>query len=297
MNRPLANGIITALATPFRENEIDFQSLDRLLQWQLHNSVDALLISGTTGESPTLGEEEYEQLIDHTLQFIAGRIPVYVGTGSNCTKTCIRRTKLAKRLGADAALIVAPYYNRPTQHGLLAHFSAIADAVQMPIILYSIAARCAVEIAVETICELRETYGHICGLKDCECDWFSRLWQLRNFLGNSFCIYGGNDSATLPFLAAGGDGMISVASNCFPFAMKQLFAQIRQMNLPAAQEQWKQLSPWISLLSCETNPVPIKFLLHLQKLFDSPSVRLPLVELSAENRRRLECAYEEPLPQ
>ncbi|MDR1437508.1 MAG: 4-hydroxy-tetrahydrodipicolinate synthase [Puniceicoccales bacterium] len=293
MDKNLPRGTVTALATPFTADgdRIDFPSLDRLLQFQLDRCVSALVVAGTTGEGSTLAHGEYAQLLVHVRQFVHGRVPIYAATGSYCTKACVERTQLAESLGVDGVLIVAPYYNKPTQRGIFSHFSAIADAVHLPIILYSIKSRCAVAIEVDTICELYEKYPHICALKECESDCFARISRLRIALGNQFRLYCGNDELLLPFLSIGGDGAISAASNSFIGEMKALCDDAFLQNFHSAAERHWKLFPWFQLLSCETNPSPIKFMLHLRGLFTNPTIRLPLVELSPENKRRMENVH------
>jgi 4-hydroxy-tetrahydrodipicolinate synthase len=208
-------GTYTALVTPFVQDQLDEEAFARLIEKQLAGGVTGVVPVGTTGESPTLNNEEHHRVIELAVKTVAGRCKVIAGTGSNSTLEAVNLTIEAERLGADAALVVAPYYNKPTQAGLLAHFGAIASAVKIPIMLYSIPGRCGIEIGVETVATLAQRHSNIVALKESGGS-VERVSQLRAALPGSFDILSGDDSLTLPFMSLGACGVVSVASNLVP---------------------------------------------------------------------------------
>ncbi|WP_018290966.1 4-hydroxy-tetrahydrodipicolinate synthase [Verrucomicrobium sp. 3C] len=279
-------GVYTALVTPFRGDVVDDEALKRLVEAQIEEEVAGLVPVGTTGESPTLTHEEHVRVIAKTVEFTAGRAMVLAGTGSNSTSEAIELTRAAKEVGADGALLVAPYYNKPSQAGLFAHFSAIAQSTRLPLVLYSIPGRCGVEIAVETVLALSREHKTIVGLKEAGGS-VDRLSQLRQVLPDDFALLSGDDSLTLPFLSVGAAGVISVASNLLPRAVVDLVRAFLSGDVQEAERLHRRLYPLFRDLFVETNPVPIKTALSLRGWMTS-DVRLPLVPLQPSNQARLE---------
>ena len=281
-------GAHTALVTPFRNNRLDEAAFTQLIEAQIANGITGIVPVGTTGESPTLSHEEHHRVIELAVKAAAGRCKVIAGTGSNSTEEAIALTREAEKAGADAALIVAPYYNKPTQEGLFRHFQAIAQATKLPIILYSIPGRCGIEIAIETVRRLAAACPNIVAIKEAGGS-VDRVSQLRQALNTTtFEILSGDDALTLPFIAAGAVGVISVASNIIPREVSQLVSAAlagRPTEALTLHERWY---PLFRDLFIETNPVPIKASLALQGRI-APEIRLPLCEMSEENTRKLKA--------
>jgi 4-hydroxy-tetrahydrodipicolinate synthase len=278
-------GTYTALVTPFKNGAFDREAFESLIESQISGGVEGIVPVGTTGESPTLSHEEHSQVIERAIQLANGRCRVIAGTGSNSTMEAISLTREAERLGADAALLVAPYYNKPSQEGVYRHYRAIADAVGIPIILYSIPGRCGIEIAVETVARLATDCANIVGIKEAGGS-VERVSQLQQALPADFEILSGDDSLTLPFLSAGGVGVISVASNLLPRQISALVRAWREGRVEEAVEAHRQYYRLFKDLFIEPNPVPIKYALSLSNAM-SPEVRLPLCEMSAANKEKL----------
>jgi 4-hydroxy-tetrahydrodipicolinate synthase len=280
-------GTFTALVTPFQNDHIDEPAFERLVESQIEAGISGVVPVGTTGESPTLDHAEHARVIELAVKAARGRCKVIAGTGSNSTSEAVSLTQEAERLGADAALLVAPYYNKPSQEGLARHFRKIAEGTKLPLILYSIPGRCGIEIAVETVARLARECSNIVAIKEAGGS-VERVSQLRAALPESFEILSGDDSLTLPFMAAGGVGVISVASNLIPrqvaalvqAALRGDFAQARCLHL--------QYYALFKDLFVETNPVPIKAAMAMAGL-TRPDVRLPLCEMSEANRAKLEA--------
>jgi 4-hydroxy-tetrahydrodipicolinate synthase len=274
------------LVTPFAVGRLDEAAFERLIENQIAGGISGLVPVGTTGESPTLDYAEHHRVIELTIKVARGRCPVIAGTGSNSTAEAISLTQEAERLGADAALLVAPYYNKPSQEGLYQHFKAIAQATKLPIILYSIPGRCGIEIGVETTARLAREFPHIVGIKEAG-GTVERVSQLRLALPETFDILSGDDSLTLPFISVGAVGVISVASNLLPREVGDLvkaalagdFAQARSLHL--------KYYPLFKDLFIEPNPVPAKYALSLLGQM-SPEVRLPLSPMESTAAVRLE---------
>jgi 4-hydroxy-tetrahydrodipicolinate synthase len=280
------SGVYTALATPFREGRIDRESLARLIEHNIDGGVAGLVPVGTTGESPTLTHEEHREVIRLTLEIADRRVPVLAGTGSNCTAEAISLTQEAEKLGAEAALLVAPYYNRPTQEGLFLHYQAVAKAVSIPVVLYSIPGRCGVEIAVPTVARLAAACPNIRCLKEAGGS-VERINQLKAALPEEFVLLSGDDSLTLPFLSAGAQGVISVASNLVPGVVSELVNAWIAGDTARAMELHQQYYPLFRDLFVESNPVPVKHALVQSGIIASPEVRLPLAPLSEPARATL----------
>jgi 4-hydroxy-tetrahydrodipicolinate synthase len=280
-------GTFTALVTPFKNDHVDEPAFARLIEGQIAGGVTGIVPVGTTGESPTLTHEEHIRVIELGVQTAKGRCKVIGGTGSNSTAEAVSLTREAERVGCDAALLVAPYYNKPSQEGLFRHFVKIAEATKLPLILYSIPGRCGVEIAVETVKRLAATCPNIVAIKEAGGS-VERVSALRTVLPEEFDILSGDDSLTLPFMSAGARGVISVASNLVPKAVSEMV----QAALDGRYEDARRLHfHWYALfkdLFIEPNPVPAKTALALRGEM-SPDVRLPLCEMSEPNRRKLEA--------
>ncbi len=284
---PPFSGTYTAIVTPFKDGQVDTPALERLIQAQIRGGVDGIVPVGTTGESPTLSFEEHIEVIRLAVQFARGKIKVIAGTGGNSTSEAIYLTRAAEEAGADASLQVAPYYNKPTQEGLFQHFRAVARATRLPILLYSIPSRCGVEIAVETVQRLARECGNIVGLKEAGGN-VDRVSQLRAALGPGFTILSGDDALTLPFLAVGAHGVISVASNVIPRAVARLVGAYRRGQPALALRLHAQYYPLFRDLFIETNPAPVKAALAMLGQIQE-ELRLPLVPLGPANRAKLEA--------
>jgi len=275
-------GTYTAIVTPFKNGKIDEAALGRLIRGQIQGGVDGIVPVGTTGESPTVDYEEHVYIIALAIKFSAGKVKVLAGTGGNSTAEAIWLTQEAERLGADGSLQVAPYYNKPTQEGLFQHFRAIARKTKLPIVLYSVPSRCGVEIGVATVKRLASDCKNIIGIKEAggSCD---RVGQLRGALGPKFEILSGDDSLTLPFMAVGAQGVISVASNVVPREVSQMVNASLSGNGRKAQQLHQKLFPLFKDLFIETNPIPVKAALAMLGRIQE-EYRLPLVPMAAKNR-------------
>lgn len=280
-------GTYTAIVTPFRDGQLDEAALTRLVKNQVRAGVDGIVPVGTTGESPTLDYDEHHRVIELAVQAAAGKVTVMAGTGSNSTTEAIGLTLGAERVGADAALLVAPYYNKPTQEGLFQHFKAIANETKLPLVLYSIPGRCGVEIGVDTVQRLAAACKNIVGIKEAggSCD---RVSQLRAALGPKFAILSGDDSLTLPFMSVGANGVISVASNVIPREVSAMVRAFAAGDLKKATQLHTRYYPLFKDLFVETNPVPVKAALALRGEIEA-EYRLPLVELSAPSLAKLKA--------
>ena len=283
------NGVFTALVTPFRNGEVDVEALEGLVEFQIAQGIHGLVPCGTTGESPTLSEEEDRLVIETVVRVANGRVSVVAGTGSNNTASAIKYTKMAEEVGADGSLQVAPYYNKPTQEGLFRHFAAIAESTSLPLVLYNIPGRTSVTIASETIAQLAEI-PNIVGIKDSTLS-MNMVSDIRRLCGEDFDILSGDDPMTLPLMALGGVGVISVASNVAPGAVSDLVNAMNSGDLARGRELHYRLLPLIRALSVETNPIPVKAAASLLGLC-SDELRLPLVPMSGENLRRLQEVME-----
>ena len=279
-------GSYTALVTPFRRGAVAFDELRKLVEFQIKSGIDGLVPVGTTGESPTVTHEEHLDLIRCTIEAARGRVPVIAGTGSNSTHEAIVMTKVAAEAGADGMLLVAPYYNRPTQEGLFRHFSALADVTDKPLVLYSIPGRCGVEISVSVIERLRAKYPHVAHVKEAGGS-VDRVDQIVQALGDSVTVLSGDDSLTLPFMAVGAKGVISVVSNYFPREVTKLAALALAGEYAKARALHRRLYPLFKTFFIESNPSPIKFAMARAGLIGSDEVRLPLCPLSDANRKTL----------
>jgi 4-hydroxy-tetrahydrodipicolinate synthase len=279
-------GTHTALVTPFTDDHVDEAAFERLIEAQVAGGVSGIVPVGTTGESPTLSHAEHMRVIELGIQAAAGRVKVIAGTGSNSTREAVTMTEEAEQLGADGALLVAPYYNKPSQEGLFRHFARIAEGTKLPLILYSIPARCGVEIGIETVARLAEKFSNIVAIKEAGGS-VERVSAIRSATPPAFEILSGDDSLTLPFMAAGAVGVISVASNIIPAKVAALVNAALAGDYAKARGFHFQLYTLFKDLFIEPNPTPIKHALALQGRM-SGEVRLPLCEMASTTAAKLE---------
>ena len=284
-------GTFTALVTPFRDSGIDVSAFEELIEAQINAGITGVVAVGTTGESPTLSGDERAQVIRLAVARANKRCLVLAGTGSNSTHHAIAETRTGEKLGVDAALLVAPYYNKPSQEGLFRHFKAIADGTSLPIMLYNIPGRCSVDILPETVERLAKECRNIVSIKEASGS-VERVGELRRRLPEAFTILSGDDSLTLPFMAVGAAGVVSVASNLFPSEVCALVRTCGAGDLKAAERLHRKFLPLFKDLFIEPNPVPVKTALGWRGAM-SPEVRLPLVEMSEANQTRLRKTLED----
>lgn len=285
-------GSIVALVTPFtKKGEVDEAALKNLVAFHIKNGTDGLVPCGTTGESATLNYEEHERTIEICVKAAKGKVPVIAGTGSNSTQEAIDMSRFAKKVGADGLLLVSPYYNKPTQKGLYLHFKAIADAVDLPIILYNIASRTAVNIEPETVARLVSDCKNIVGIKEASgsLDQMSRIIAL---CGKKLTMLSGDDSMTLPLMAIGGEGIISVVANIIPKDVKAMVHAFGSGDIKEARRLHYKMLPLIKAVFIETNPIPIKTAMGLLGMCE-PSLRLPMCEMMPQNLEILKKALKD----
>jgi len=275
-------GAHTALVTPFKDGALDELALTALIESQIQGGISGIVPVGTTGESPTLSHEEHRRVIEIAVKVAAKRVLVIAGTGSNATSEAVELTVEAEKLGADAALVVAPYYNKPSPEGLYRHFKKVADAVTIPILLYSIPGRCGIEIPVSVVARLAADCPNVVAIKEAG-GMLERVHELRAALPESFQILSGDDALTLPFMVAGGVGVISVASNIIPADVEELVQSFLRGDLSKTEELHARYAPLFHDLFIESNPVPIKTALAAKRIC-LDDVRLPLCEMSQSNK-------------
>ena len=278
-------GSNVALITPFKDNKLDKEAYVKLIHFHLENGTHGLVPAGTTGESPTLNHEEHEKVIELCIKESNGKIPVIAGTGSNSTEEAISLTKHAEKVGANGALIVTPYYNKPTQAGLFAHYSELVNVSSKPIIIYDIPGRSVIGMTDETMAKLAE-YELIVGVKDATAD-LGRPTRLLNVINENFIQLSGEDGTALPYLAAGGHGCISVTANIAPKLLSRMHNAWKQGDIKTAQDINQKLMPLHDALFCETSPGPLKYAASLLNICESDT-RLPIVEIASESKIRVE---------
>lgn len=287
----MIHGSIVAIVTPFKNGKIDERSLLDLIEFQIENGTHGIVPCGTTGESPTLSHEEHEYVVELTVKAVKKRVPVIAGTGSNSTQEAIRLTKFAEKVGANAALIVVPYYNKPTQEGLYLHFKQIASQVKIPVILYNIPGRSGVNMNPETIARLARDCKNIIGVKEAS----GSLQQASKILylcGMDFVLLSGEDVINLPLLAIGGKGFITVTANIAPRDVAELYNSFTRGESNRARELHYKLFPLNEAMFLETNPIPVKVSLSIMgKVRDE--FRLPLCSMSPGNLQKLKAAIKE----
>lgn len=287
MSGPMFQGSITALITPFSNGHLDEDAFQKFVDWQIEEGTDALVPCGTTGESPTLSHEEDMRITALCVEVAKGRVPVIAGTGSNSTDEAISLTAHAKKAGADAALVVTPYYNKPTQEGLYQHYRAIHDAVEIPLVIYNIPGRSIVDMSVETMARLAEL-PNIVGVKDATAD-LQRPWRTRQAIGDDFAQLSGEDATIMPFLVQGGHGCISVTANVAPRLCAELHDAWRARDVDRAMRINDRLMPLHEALFIESSPAPVKYAAHLLGLCEN-RLRLPLVSVQPETEARVRDA-------
>lgn len=281
------HGSITALITPFKNGEIDWKAFENLVEWQIEQGSHGVVPCGTTGESPCLDEAEIKAIFERCVAVVKGRIPVIAGTGSNYTKKTIETTKLAAACKADAALIVAPYYNKPTQDGIFAHYKAIHDSTNLPIVLYNVPGRCVVELSIDTVARLAEL-PRIVALKDATTDT-TRTTLLRDRVKKGFSLLSGEDGTAGGYLAQGGDGCISVTSNAAPALCAGFQNAWKAKDYKTFEQIQTTLMPLHRALFTEPSPVPVKYALSRLGIC-SDEVRLPLIPATAQCRKGVDEA-------
>ncbi len=281
-----------AIITPFTaEGAVDYPALDRLLDFQIDNGTDAIIICGTTGESSTLSEPEHSEIIAHTVKYVNHRVPVIAGTGSNDTQTAIMLSKQAEDDGADAVLVVTPYYNKATQNGLKMHFKLIAEAINIPVILYNVPSRTGCNIQPETAVWLARNVENIVAIKEATGN-ISQIGHLFAIANGDIDVYSGNDDQIVPLLSLGGKGVISVLSNIAPQQTHDIVQHYLDGDVQTSAKMQLEAMDLINALFCEVNPIPVKKAAELMNLCGG-SVRLPLTEIEAANAERLANAMRE----
>lgn len=285
MKKEIFKGVGTAIATPFDTNGVNLEAFGKLLEDQIASGVHAVIVLGTTGESATMTEDERNSLIKYAIDKGAKRIKVIVGTGSNNTMSAIKMSKAAEEFGADGLLIVTPYYNKATQEGLVAHYKAIADCVNIPIILYNVPSRTGVNILPETCLELSKI-ENIVGIKEASGN-ISQVAKIASLCGDDFAIYSGNDDQVIPILSLGGKGVISVLSNVMPDYTVKMLDSFWSGDFKKAKDMQVSAMDMIDALFCEVNPIPVKYVLN-EMGYDFGKPRLPLTELSLKNKDKVD---------
>ena len=287
MKKPIFRGAGVAIITPYTEDGINFDELGRIIDDQIKNHTDAIIITGTTGESATMSDAEHRAAIKFAVDHVKGRVPVIAGTGSNETSYAVELSQYAESVGADALLVVTPYYNKCTQKGLIAHYTAIADAVNIPIILYDVPSRTGVAIATSTYVELAK-HPNIVAVKEANGD-LSKILRLRAAVGDDLVLYSGNDDQIVPILSLGGQGVISVLSNVAPRETHDMCQAFFDGDTKKAEKMQVEYADLIDALFCEVNPIPVK--VAMRKLgYAAGPLRMPLSEMEPQHEKQLEDA-------
>lgn len=276
----LFTGSGVAIVTPFSDGKINYDELEKLLNWHIEEGTDAIIVCGTTGEASTMTDEEQKSVIQFTVEKVNRRIPVIAGTGSNCTNHAIEMSKFAQSVGVDGLLIITPYYNKSTQRGLIAHFNAIADAVDTPIIIYNVPGRTGVNILPSTIATL-SAHKNICGVKEASGN-IAQVAEIARVTPDDFYIYSGNDDMIVPLMSLGGSGVISVVANVAPKDTHDMVQRFLDNDVAGACDLQLKMKPLIDALFIEVNPIPVKTAVNLMG-FNAGDLRLPLVDMADEN--------------
>ena len=284
MKKVIFRGACTALVTPMNEKGVDYDALERLINWQIDEGIDALLICGTTGECATLSDEEHREVFRKSMEFSGHRVPMIAGTGSNDTAYAIELTKVAYDMGYDAGLLVSPYYNKTTQAGLIAMYTAIADSSPMPEILYNVPGRTGMNIEPKTYAALGK-HPNIVGIKEANGD-MEKIVETMAYAGNDLCLWSGEDGMITPMLSMGGDGVISVLSNIRPKKTSERCHAFVRGDVKKSAQMQLELTPLIKMLFCETNPIPARAAVAALG-FGENYVRLPLVPMTEGNKARM----------
>jgi 4-hydroxy-tetrahydrodipicolinate synthase len=285
-------GLYTAIVTPFTVNEnVDEGTLKKLIDFNLAGGVDGIVPCGTTGESPTLTHDEHDRVIELTVEHVNGRAKVLAGTGSNSTREAVRLSKHARKAGADALLLVTPYYNKPTQEGMYRHFREIAESVSIPSIIYNIKGRTGINLETDTLVRLMTDCANVVGVKEASGD----LNQMKDVIARrtkEFSVLSGDDNMTLPLIQAGGDGVISVASNIIPERMSRMVKLALEGKFAEAEALEKEISPLFAVEFVETNPIPIKYMLSLKGMCQE-IYRLPICELRPPSKEKVRAVMKQ----
>ncbi len=283
MKKLIFKGSGVALVTPYAESGIDYRALEELLKFHLEHKTDALIICGTTGEASTMTEEEHKSVLRFCVEKVGGRLPMIAGTGNNNTEKSIRLSQYAEEIGYDGLLLVTPYYNKTTQKGLKEHYGAIADSVNIPIILYNVPSRTGVSISLDTLLYLDKNYGNIVAVKEASGDV---AFAARIVAETTLAVYSGNDDVTLPIMSVGGCGVISVVANIIPEEMHNLCADYESGNIKSAKENFLKMLKLMDAMFYEVNPIPVKTAMNLLG-FNAGKLRLPLCTMEDLNFARL----------
>lgn len=282
-------GAGVAIITPFHEDgSVNFEKLGELIEFQIENKTDAIIICGTTGEASTLTHEEHLECIKYTIDKVAGRIPVVAGTGSNCTETAIYLSKEAEKYGADGLLVVTPYYNKATQKGLIAHYTAVANSVKIPIIMYNVPSRTGCNILPETAVALAKNVENIVAIKEATGN-ISQVAKLMQLADGCIDLYSGNDEQIVPLLSLGGFGVISVLSNVAPKETHDIVEKFMNGDVQGSRELQLKAVPLIDQLFCEVNPIPVKAAVNMMGMEAGP-LRMPLTEMEDVHKENLKKA-------
>ena len=288
--KPTFQGSIVALVTPFENGHVDEAKIRELVEFHVAHGTDGIVPCGTTGESPTLSHEEHRRVIEIVVEAARGRLAVIAGTGSNCTREAIELTRHAKAVGADGALLVNPYYNKPTQEGLYQHFRAIAEAVDIPLLVYNIAGRTAVNVETDTLARLARDCKNIVGVKEASGS-LDQMTQVILACGPEFSVLSGDDNLTLPLMSIGGRGVISVIANIVPRETAEMTHAALEGDWKRARELHLRLFPLARAAFIETNPIPIKEAMAMAGMI-APEFRLPMCRMAEANRERLRAALQ-----
>ncbi len=293
MSNTVFQGVATAIITPFKDGKVDFESFGKMIDWQISEGINAIVAAGTSGEGSTLTDEEHKAVIRFCVERVAGRVPVIAGTGSNDTAYAIELTRYACEVGADAMLLVTPYYNKATQNGLIASFTAIADASTKPCILYNVPSRTGCNLLPQTLAQLSK-HPNIVGVKEASGN-ISQIAEVKALCGEDFALYSGNDDQIVPVLSLGGIGVISVVSNILPAKTVKICNDFFDGDIKNSAKVQLELLPLINALFCEVNPIPVKAACAAMGLCEN-SVRLPLTVMEPQNEERLRrCMKEQGL--
>lgn len=282
----MIHGSIVAIVTPFADGEVDYRRLEELIEFHVESGTHGIVPVGTTGESPTLSHAEHKEVVRFTVGAVGGRIPVVAGTGSNSTQEAVEFTKFAEKAGADAALVVAPYYNKPTQEGIYRHFRTLAGETSLPLILYNVPGRTAVNTEPETVERLFRDCGNIIGIKEATGS-LEQASRIIHLCGEEFTLLSGDDAVNYPLLAIGARGFITVTANIVPGDVAELYDSFKRGDIEEARRLHYRLLPLNSVLFVESNPIPVKAALALMGKTE-PDIRAPLYPLSGGNLEKLE---------
>ena len=283
---PIFKGAGVAIVTPMKANgEVNYDKLSEIIEDQIAGQTDAIIICGTTGESSTLTHEEHVEVIRYCIEKVAKRVPVIAGTGSNCTETAVYLSQEAEKAGADGVLLVTPYYNKATQKGLIAHYTKIANAISIPVILYNVPSRTGCNLLPETVAELVKNVDNIVGIKEASGN-ISQIAKLMHLTDGKIELYSGNDDQVVPILALGGVGVISVVSNVAPKYMHDMVVKFLDGDIAGSTKMQLDAIPLCNALFCEVNPIPVKAALNLQGK-EVGSLRAPLTEMEPQNQEVL----------